>query len=76
MIGIEIINPKTKQGDGNLLLEILDKCLEKGVLFYLCGNSGEVIRMIPPLTITKEEIDAGLRVLDEALTEITSLHVI
>ena len=30
MIGIEIINPKTKQGDGNLLLEILDKCLEKG----------------------------------------------
>jgi 4-aminobutyrate aminotransferase len=32
--------------------------------------------MIPPLTITKEEIDAGLRVLDEALTEITSLHVI
>ncbi|MCY9026916.1 aminotransferase class III-fold pyridoxal phosphate-dependent enzyme, partial [Priestia megaterium] len=59
-----------------LLLEILDKCLEKGVLFYLCGNSGEVIRMIPPLTITKEEIDAGLRVLDEALTEITSLHVI
>ena len=42
---------------------------EKGVLFYLCGNSGEVIRMIPPLTITKEQIDDGLAVLDEALTE-------
>ena len=30
---------------------------------------GEVIRMIPPLTITKEQIDDGLTVLDEALME-------
>ncbi|WP_286887628.1 aminotransferase class III-fold pyridoxal phosphate-dependent enzyme, partial [Aneurinibacillus sp. UBA3580] len=47
----------------------LNRCLEKGVLFYLCGNSGEVIRMIPPLTVTKEQIDDGLQMLDEALTE-------
>jgi 4-aminobutyrate aminotransferase len=43
--------------------------LEKGVLFYFCGNSGEVIRMIPPLIVNKEQIDEGLRVLEEALTE-------
>ena len=73
---LKLLIRKQSKVTGSLLLEILDKCLEKGVLFYLCGNSGEVIRMIPPLTITKEEIDAGLRVLDEALTEITSLHVI
>jgi 4-aminobutyrate aminotransferase len=69
MIGIEIINPRTGEPDGKGLLDILDRCLEKGVLFYLCGNSGEVIRMIPPLTVTAAQIDDGLRMLDEALSE-------
>ncbi|TYR78898.1 aspartate aminotransferase family protein [Priestia megaterium] len=69
MIGIEIINPETKKPDGKLLLDILDQCLQKGVLFYLCGNSGEVIRMIPPLTVNQEEIDAGIQVLDEVLAQ-------
>jgi 4-aminobutyrate aminotransferase len=69
MIGIEIIDPYTGNPDGNALITILDKCLEKGVLFYLCGNHGEVIRMIPPLTVTEEQIDLGLSVLEEALAE-------
>ena len=69
MIGIEIVDPFTGKPDGNALMTILDKCLEKGVLFYLCGNHGEVIRMIPPLTINQEQIDHGLAVLEEALHE-------
>ncbi|WP_047153922.1 aspartate aminotransferase family protein [Aneurinibacillus tyrosinisolvens] len=72
MIGIEIINPRTGEPDGKGLLDILDRCLEKGVLFYLCGNSGEVVRMIPPLTVTVAQIDEGLRMLDEALFEYES----
>lgn len=70
MIGIEIVDSYTGEPDGHTLLEILNKCLEKGVLFYLCGNSGEVIRMIPPLTVTKEEIDTGIQVLSEAIIEV------
>jgi len=69
MIGIEIIDIKTGGPNGEGLLKILDLALQKGVLFYLCGNHGEVIRMIPPLIVTKEQIDAGLQMLDEALTE-------
>lgn len=69
MIGIELRNPETGEPDGAAVMDVLDRCLEKGVLFYLCGNSGEVIRMIPPLTVSKEQVDAGLDVLEEALTE-------
>ncbi|MCW1929119.1 aspartate aminotransferase family protein [Bhargavaea beijingensis] len=69
MIGIELCDPKTGEPDGAAVMDVLDRCLEKGVLFYLCGNSGEVIRMIPPLTVTKEQIDDGLGVLEEALRE-------
>ncbi|WP_064094047.1 aspartate aminotransferase family protein [Rossellomorea aquimaris] len=69
MIGIEIIHPNTGKPNQEGLMKILDLALEKGVLFYLCGNHSEVIRMIPPLIVTREQIDEGLRMLDEALTE-------
>ena len=69
MIGIEIINPATGEPNGEGLLTILDSALKKGVLFYLCGNHGEVIRMIPPLVVTREQIEQGLQLLDEALVE-------
>ncbi|MDN5709489.1 MAG: aspartate aminotransferase family protein [Planococcus sp. (in: firmicutes)] len=72
MIGIELMDPKTKNPDGKAVMEVLDDCLKQGVLFYLCGNSGEVIRMIPPLTVTKEQIDEGIKVLDQALTNLQS----
>lgn len=67
MIGIEISNPQTGEFDGQAVMKILDYALEEGVLFYLCGNEGEVIRMIPPLTITKEQIDDGLGMLEKAI---------
>lgn len=69
MIGIEIIDPKTGAPDGDGMMRILDLSLEKGVLFYLCGKHQEVIRMIPPLIVSKEQIDEGLRVFEEAVLE-------
>lgn len=70
MIGIEVIDPDTGEADGETASKILDLALEEGVLFYFCGNKGEVIRMIPPLTINKAQIDDGLRMLKHALNRL------
>lgn len=67
MIGIAFKNTDTGEPDGEAVMNVLDGCLEKGVLFYLCGNAGEVMRMIPPLTVTKNQIDEGINVLEEVL---------
>ncbi|WP_087972110.1 aspartate aminotransferase family protein [Oceanobacillus rekensis] len=67
MIGFALQNVETGEPDGEAVMKVLDGCLEKGVLFYLCGNAGEVIRMIPPLTVTKEQIDDGIEILEEVL---------
>ena len=72
MIGIEIFNLETGEPDGQAVMKILDYALEEGVLFYLCGNVGEVIRMIPPLTVTKEQIDDGLKMLEKAIIRYTN----
>ena len=55
MVGIEI--------DGNAH-EIAVKCVENGLLIITAKN---LLRMLPPLTITKEEIDAGLAILRKVL---------
>ncbi|SEA86325.1 4-aminobutyrate aminotransferase [Thalassobacillus cyri] len=69
MIGIEIVDPVSGEPDGEGMMRVLDLSLEKGVLFYLCGKHQEVIRMIPPLIVTQEQIDQGLEVFEEAVVE-------
>ena len=39
--------------------EVLVKCAEQGLLIL---TAKELVRFLPPLTITKEEIDAGLAI--------------
>ena len=51
--------------DGITGKQVVDKCLENGVLFLTAKNK---LRMLPPLTITKDEIEQGLSVLETVLT--------
>ena len=40
---------------------------EQGLLLLSCGLYGNVIRLLPPLTATDEELERGLSILDNAL---------
>ncbi|MBP1736393.1 MAG: Acetylornithine aminotransferase [Oscillospiraceae bacterium] len=57
MIGIEVLGSQTNK-------ELAAKLVENGVL---CLTAGKMLRMLPPLTITKEEIDKGLSILKQVL---------
>ena len=59
MVGIEI--------DGNAH-EIAVKCVENGLLIITAKN---LLRMLPPLTITKDELDEAVTILEKTLKEIT-----
>jgi 4-aminobutyrate aminotransferase len=41
--------------------------LDRGLVILSCGLDGNVIRLLPPLTLTDEEADEGLSILEEAL---------
>jgi acetylornithine/succinyldiaminopimelate/putrescine aminotransferase len=47
---------------------VVSKCLEKGLL--LVGAGANVIRFVPPLVISSEEIDECIKIIDEAFSEI------
>ncbi len=67
MIGVEFVKDRvTKEHAGDLRDRVVDLAFERGLLLLGCGKN--VIRFSPPLLITKNEIDEGLGIFEEALT--------
>jgi diaminobutyrate-2-oxoglutarate transaminase len=52
---------------GGLAGKVSSKAFECGLLVETCGEAGEVVKLLPPLTITDSELDQGLAVLGEAV---------
>jgi len=42
----------------------------RGVLLLSCGVHGNVVRLLPPLTIDNELLSEGLDILTDSLTEL------
>lgn len=66
MIGIEIVkDPETKAKAIEERNEIIQSCFRKGLLILGCGES--VIRLSPPLIITRKEADLALTIFEDVL---------
>ncbi len=62
MIGVELSVERAA--------EIKNKCFDMG---YLIGNVGpSILRILPPLIVTQEDIDGMIDVLDKALSDVTN----
>ncbi len=46
---------------------VIAAAFERGLVLLSCGLYGNVIRLLPPLTIAPEELDEGLAILEESL---------
>ena len=67
MIGVEFVtNRETKEPAPDLTERVVELGYERGLLMLSCGKS--VIRIAPPLSMSKSEMDEGLRIFEEALT--------
>ena len=70
LLGVEIVKDReSKTPDPDLGNSISDRCLELGLsmnIVRIKGYAG-VFRIAPPLTITIEEIDLGISILDQTI---------
>jgi 2,2-dialkylglycine decarboxylase (pyruvate) len=72
LLGVEIVKDReTKIPDDDLGQKICSRCLELGLNMNIVRMKGygSVFRIAPPLTISKEEIDLGITILNQAIQE-------
>ncbi len=69
MCAMELVSdPATKEPLGaDAMNSIARRCLEQGVLVLTAGTYGNVVRLLPPITIDEALLDDGLGVLEETI---------
>ncbi len=66
MIGIELVkDKKTKEFGVKERKKTMEECHKQGLLLLPCGTSS--IRIVPPLTITKNNLEKGLDIMENAI---------
>jgi len=66
MIGVELVGPDGTP-NGAACSQVLEECLHQGLIVINCGPERNIIRFIPPLTISDEELGQALDILEQAI---------
>lgn len=71
MIGIEMVKDKETKRPAPKETELICKnAYEKGLALIRYGYYGSVLRIHPPLIITKEQVEIGLEIIENAISQV------
>lgn len=70
MIAVELVKPGNAEPDAELAKALCAGAHAAGVIVLSCGTFGNVLRFLPPLTISDELLDEGLDVLALVLKDL------
>ena len=71
MVGMELVKDrKTKEPATSFTIRMIELCREKGLLMISAGNNSNIIRPLMPLVITDEQLEKGLSIIEECLSEL------
>jgi 4-aminobutyrate aminotransferase len=73
--GMEIVRSK-KEPAPDLVNGLFERTKEQGLLIGKGGLYGNVIRITPPLTIEKDEIEHAIRLLDQAFEKVEATQAV
>lgn len=72
LVGIELVEDRVKKTPADALaLAVGDECIRRGLSMNIVRSAGGLpncFRMAPPLSVTEEEIDIAVQIMDDALT--------
>jgi len=67
MVALELVGPDGRTPDPESTARVAKACHEQGLLVLSAGTYGNVLRLLPPLTISDELLEEGLGILVSAL---------
>ncbi len=68
MIGMELVNDRESKGPARELCEaVVDGAFYNGLILLSCGVS--TVRFMPPLSVSREEVDEAMGLLEQSLVE-------
>ena len=74
MVAFELVkNSDPNQPDADLTKKLINACAENGLLIISAGTSGNVIRVLSPLTISPAQLQKGLNILRKQLLRLTTI---
>jgi 4-aminobutyrate aminotransferase / (S)-3-amino-2-methylpropionate transaminase / 5-aminovalerate transaminase len=68
MIAVELVQRDTADPDSGLAAAVATAAREQGVIVLTCGTYGNVLRFLPPLSISDELLNDGVDVLADAFS--------
>jgi alanine-glyoxylate transaminase/(R)-3-amino-2-methylpropionate-pyruvate transaminase len=72
MLGVELVRDReTKEPANTETIELLERCKEHGLLIGKGGLYGNVLRIKPPMCLTRDDADFLVDCLDEVLGTIS-----
>ena len=75
MMAVEFVDPATGEPDAALTAAVAKACIGQGVVVLTCGTYGNVIRFLPPLSITDHLLHEGLDVVAAALADVPTHQI-
>jgi diaminobutyrate-2-oxoglutarate transaminase len=70
MIGIEFVTDDNEPAPA-IKRDVRQRCFERGLLVWTAGSHGHVIRLLPPLVLTRSQADQGVDLLTSAIRDAT-----
>jgi 4-aminobutyrate aminotransferase/(S)-3-amino-2-methylpropionate transaminase len=71
MLGLELVKGENKEPAAEEAKQLVNICVEKGLVLLSCGSYGNIIRVLTPFVITDEQLEAGFTIMEEGLAEIS-----
>jgi len=80
MIGIEIIDPTKEkdecgryQNSAKITCDIKSECFAQGLIIETGGRNNSVLRLLPPLTISDDDINEAINIIEKSIKKVNEL---
>jgi 4-aminobutyrate aminotransferase/(S)-3-amino-2-methylpropionate transaminase len=71
MLGLALVKGEKREPAAEEAKKLAAFCLERGLIILVCGTYSNVVRVLVPFMITAEQLERGLKILEEGLAAVS-----